>query len=90
VTAGMSELVVYQTRWCGDCRMARRVFEQHGVEYTGIDIDHDPEARHRVQEINGGYKSVPTIVFPSGRVVVEPSAPQLIEALRDEGLLKSA
>ena len=85
----MAETVVYQTRWCGDCRMARRIFEEQGVEYTSIDIDKDDDARHRVMEINGGYRSVPTIIFPSGLVMVEPSAPELLNALRAEGLLKA-
>jgi mycoredoxin len=81
---------MYQTRWCGDCRMARRIFEENGVDYTGIDIDHDDAARQRVQELNRGFRSVPTIIFPSGLVMVEPSAPELLSALRAEGLVKTA
>jgi mycoredoxin len=34
-----------------------------------------------VQEVNGGYRSVPTIVFPDGSVLVEPSNARLEEKL---------
>lgn len=88
----MSEarLTIYTTAWCGDCRLALRVLDKHGVGYNLIDITDDAKARRLVEEINGGYRSVPTIVFPSSKVMVEPSAPELEAALRGEGLLKAS
>ena len=87
----MSEqIVLYGTRWCGDCFVAKRVLKQHGVDYTEIDIENDPAARQHVQDINGGYKSTPTIIFPSGAVIVEPSRRELEDALRREGLIPAA
>ena len=88
----MSEarLTIYTTEWCGDCRLARRVLDKHGIGYDLIDITDDARARRYVEEINGGYRSVPTIVFPSSRVIVEPSALQLEAALRGEGLLQAS
>jgi mycoredoxin len=72
---------VYATTWCGDCKLAKRVLEEHGVPYQWIDIDRDPAAAAQVLKVNGGMRSVPTIVFPDGRVLVEPSRSQLQEAL---------
>ncbi|MEA2647040.1 MAG: mycoredoxin [Chloroflexota bacterium] len=83
----MEKIRIYYAPWCGECRLARRIFEEHNLEYELIDIDNNPEAQRVVQEINNGYKSVPTILFPSGGVVVEPNAPELISALRREGLI---
>jgi glutaredoxin len=83
----MEEILVYYAPWCGDCRVAKRVFEQYQIQYRLVNIEDDAEARRRVQEINGGYRSIPTIIFPSGTVVVEPSGPQLVATLRDEGLI---
>jgi mycoredoxin len=86
----VARLTVYATAWCGDCRLARRVLDRHGIGYDLIDITHDAKARRQVEEINGGYRSVPTIVFPSQRVIVEPSALELEAALRGEGLLPAS
>lgn len=83
----MDEILVYYAPWCGDCRVAKRIFEQHDLQYRLVNIDDDKVARQKVQEINGGYRSIPTILFPSGTVVVEPTGPELILALRQEGLI---
>jgi glutaredoxin len=83
----MEEIMVYYAPWCGDCRVAKRVFEQYQIQYRLVNIEDDAEARRRVQEINGGYRSIPTIIFPSGTVVVEPTGPQLVATLRSEGLI---
>ena len=74
-------LKIYTTPWCGDCRMAKAVLDRAGVGYEEIDIDRDPEAVATVLALNGGYTTVPTIVMPDGRVLVEPSRRQLLEAL---------
>jgi len=72
---------IYTTPWCGDCRMAKAVLDRAGVGYEEINIDHDPEAVATVLAINGGYTTVPTIVMPDGRVLVEPSRQQLLETV---------
>jgi mycoredoxin len=61
--------------------MAKAVLDRAGVDYEEIDIDHNPEAVATVRAINGGYTTVPTVVLPDGRVLVEPSRHQLLEAL---------
>ena len=80
---------MYATRWCGDCRLARRVLDRHGIDYQMVDITEDTSARRYVEEINGGYRSVPTIVFPSRKVIVEPTELELESSLRSEGLLQA-
>ena len=67
------EIVVYSTTWCGDCRRARRVLDRHGANYRWIDVDTDHEAAERVIRINNGMRVVPTILFPDGTVMTEPS-----------------
>lgn len=83
-----ARLTMYTTRWCGDCRLARRVLDKHGIDYQLVDITDDAKARRYVEKINGGYRSVPTIVFPSLKVIVEPSEVELESSLRSEGLLQ--
>ena len=79
-------LKIYTTPWCGDCTMAKAVLDRAGVRYEEIKVDHDPEAAATVLAINGGYTTVPTIVMPDGRMLVEPSRQQLLEALGLEHL----
>ena len=79
-------LKIYTTTSCGDCRMAKAVLDRAGVDYEEVNIDRDPEAVATVLAINGGYSTVPTILLPDGRVLVEPSRRQLLEALGIEHL----
>jgi mycoredoxin len=72
-TTSQNEITFYTTTWCGDCRRSRKVFESMGVTYNEIDIEKHPDAAKIVREINHGAQSVPTIIFPDGSVLVEPS-----------------
>jgi mycoredoxin len=78
---------MYGTSWCGDCRRARRVLEQHRVAYDYVDIEQDQHASAYVEQLNRGNRSVPTIVFPDGSVLVEPSNAMLTKKLTDLALI---
>ena len=68
---------MYVTTWCGDCRMAKRWFDAHGIAYESINIEEDAKAAEYVARVNRGYRSVPTIVFPDGTILVEPGPREL-------------
>ena len=70
-------IIMYGTTWCGDTRRARRIFDDNSIPYTWIDIDQDPEARKYVESVNRGFRSVPTIIFQDGSMLVEPSMSEL-------------
>lgn len=72
-----SKIKMYGTPWCGDCFRARRYFDTHDVAYEYINIVTNRDAARVVEEINGGNRSVPTILFPDGTVLVEPSNAEL-------------
>lgn len=72
---------MYGTRWCYDSRRARAIMDELVVPYTWIDIDKDYEARKLVEQLNNGFRSVPTILFPDGSMLVEPSNAVLREKL---------
>ncbi|MDA1349715.1 MAG: mycoredoxin [Chloroflexi bacterium] len=76
------EITVYGTRWCGDCSRSKAVLDREGISYAWIDIGKDTDAREFVKSINTGMMSVPTIVFPDGSVLVEPTDRTLSEKLR--------
>jgi mycoredoxin len=77
--SSQNEIIVYGTNWCGDTRRARRFLDENNISYHWIDIDQDKEARKYVEEVNHGYRSVPTIIFPDGSMLVEPSTTQLAQ-----------
>jgi mycoredoxin len=76
-----TEIVMYGTSWCGGTRRARLIFDQNHINYRWVDIDKDADARHFVEETNHGYHSVPTIIFPDGAILVEPSELELSKKL---------
>lgn len=79
------EIVMYATAWCGDCRRAKRVFAALNVPYRYVDIEEDEDAADLVVRINHGARSVPTIVFHDGSVLVEPSNAVLEAKLAEFG-----
>jgi mycoredoxin len=76
-----SGIIVYGTTWCGACALVKRVLGEVGYDYEWIDIDKVPEAAELVIELNAGLRSVPTVLFPDGRVLVEPRRHELLAAL---------
>lgn len=79
-------LVVYGSRWCGDCTRTRRFLDQHKIKYEWINIDHDREAEKFVIQTNHGFRSVPTLVFPDGTILTEPSNGELAERYQLEAV----
>lgn len=75
------DIVVYGTTWCPDCVRSRRLLDEKGAIYRWVDIDDDAEARRYVERVNHGRRSVPTIVFPDGDILVEPSNARLAAKL---------
>lgn len=78
---GLIPLTVYGTSWCGDCFRTRRFLDQNNVRYLWINIDKDRDGEKLVLQINHGMRSVPTIVFNDGSVLVEPSNSILAQKL---------
>jgi mycoredoxin len=75
------EIIVYGTTWCGDTIRARKFLDLNNIVYKWIDIDKDLEARKLVESINNGMRSVPTIIFPDGSTLTEPSNSELANKL---------
>jgi len=76
-TENPDRIVVYSTTWCSDCRRAKRVLDRMGASYHWIDVDEDEAAADRVVRLNRGLRVVPTILFPDGTIMTEPSDAEL-------------
>ena len=68
---------MYGAPWCGDCRRAKDFFDRLGVRYDWIDVDQNSDGMKYVEEINEGKRIIPTILFPDGSILVEPSNAEL-------------
>jgi mycoredoxin len=77
-----TQIVLYGTIWCASTRFVRGLLDERRIPYQWIDIDQDPQAAAYVEEVNRGYRSVPTIVFPDGSILVEPSQSELEHKLQ--------
>ena len=75
------QLIMYTTPWCGFCRNLKRQLARDGIEMTEIDIEQDPAAAEYVMSVNGGNQTVPTVLFPDGTAMTNPSAAQVRERL---------
>jgi len=72
-----STVVVYSTTWCPDCRRAKKFFDKKKVPYIDVDIEKDEQGRDFIMKVNGGARTVPTIIFPDGKKLLEPSTKEL-------------
>ena len=72
-----AQIVMYTTAYCSDCIRAKKFFEANNIPHLRVGSEENAEATNLVMKINNGYKSVPTIVFPDGSLLVEPGWEEL-------------
>jgi len=66
-------LTMYTTPWCGYCRRLKSQLAREGIEITEVDIEREPDAADYVMTVNGGFQTVPTLLFPDGSTMTNPS-----------------
>ena len=76
-----TEITIYSTVWCPDCKRAKRFFAEHRIPYITVDIEQDAQGMALVEQANRGLHVIPTIVFPDGSILSEPSNAQLASKL---------
>ena len=81
---GVSQpLTMYSTPWCGYCRRLKSQLAREGIEITEVDIEHNRAAAEYVMSINGGNQTVPTVLFPDGSTLTNPSVRAIRQRLED-------
>lgn len=66
-------LTMYCTTWCAFCRRLKSQLAAEGIEIAEVNIEEDPAAADFVMSVNGGYQTVPTVVFADGSALTNPS-----------------
>jgi mycoredoxin len=74
-------LTLYSTTWCGYCMRLKRMLDREGIAYAEVNVEEDPAAAEFVIRVNDGNRTVPTVVFPDGVALTNPSIDQVKAAL---------
>jgi mycoredoxin len=76
-------LTMYTTPWCAFCRRLKSQLARDGIEIAEVDIEQEPGAADYVMSVNGGFQTVPTVVFPDGSALTNPSAAAVKQRLSE-------
>lgn len=72
-----SNVTMYSTTWCGYCNRLKKSLEREGIAYDEVNIELDEDAAKLVESVNGGNRTVPTVVFADGTALTNPSLAQV-------------
>ena len=64
---------MYTTDWCGFCVRLKHGLEREWIAFEEVNIERVPDAAELVMQVNGGNRTVPTLVFPDGTALTNPS-----------------
>lgn len=79
------KIIVYGHSFCPMVPPIRIILNKSEIDYQYVNIHQDENARQRVQTINNGNESVPTLIFPDGTSLTEPSYTELLHKLETLG-----
>ncbi len=80
-----TKIVLYGHAACPAVPPTRAILSGAHVDYEYVNIQADENAAARVRMLNAGNESVPTLVFPDGTHLTEPSFWELRGKLRSLG-----
>jgi len=69
------------TLWSQACHEAKEFFARYQVPYQFLDVEKDAKAKLLVEGALNGQVKIPTIFFPDGSFLVEPTTRQLAEKI---------
>jgi mycoredoxin len=78
-------ITVFSTSWCGPCRRLKTLMAAEEIPFTAVDIEADAQAEEFVKQVNRGCAVVPTVLFPDGRTLTNPTLAQVKEQLAATG-----
>ncbi len=75
-------VVMFSTPWCGYCKRLKLLMSSEGIPFVEVNIERDPAAEQFVLQANGdGTATVPTLRFPDGSSMVNPTLAQVRDRL---------
>jgi len=80
-TVTAAKPTMYTTSWCGYCIRLKRQMKRERIDFDEINIEADAGAAEVVEQANGGNRTVPTMVFPGGVALTNPTIDEVRAAL---------
>jgi mycoredoxin len=68
------EFVMFSTEWCGYCKRLKNQLGEIGITFREINVEEEPDSAEFVEQVNGGNRVVPTLLFSDGTALTNPSA----------------
>jgi len=75
------EFVMFSTDWCGYCKRLKRQLDEVGITFREINVEQEPDSADFVEQVNGGNRVVPTLLFSDGSSLTNPSVLAVKEKL---------
>lgn len=76
-TSMTTSMTMYTTTWCGFCARLKAQLDREGIAFHEVDIERDESAAEVVMSVNNGNQTVPTVVFPDGTALTNPTIAQV-------------
>ena len=67
------EFVMFSTDWCGYCKRLKSQLGEVGITFREINVEQEPDSADFVEQVNGGNRVVPTLLFSDGSSLTNPS-----------------
>ncbi|MDH6236528.1 mycoredoxin [Cryobacterium sp. CG_9.6] len=70
-------ITMFTTTWCGYCSRLKTQLDRVGVAYREVNVEEVDGTSELVMSLNGGNRTVPTVLFPDGSSATNPSLAQV-------------
>lgn len=70
-------ITMFTTTWCGYCSRLKSQLDKVGIGYTEVNVEDVDGTSELVMSLNGGNRTVPTVLFPDGSAATNPSLAQV-------------
>ncbi|MDX9991026.1 MAG: glutaredoxin family protein [Anaerolineales bacterium] len=74
------QIVIFSASWCPDCKRTRKLLDDRQIPYSLIDIGKDNDGFLFIEKLTKRVK-IPTLIFPDGTQMIEPSDDELVRKL---------
>jgi len=74
------QITVFSASWCPDCKRTKKLLDDRQVSYLLVDIGKDNDAFLFIEKLTRRVK-IPTLIFPDGTIMIEPSDAELTHKL---------
>ena len=82
----MTAFTMYTTPWCGYCHRLKGQLDREGITFERSTSSR-PDAAQLVEPANSGNQTVPTLVYPDGSALTNPSLAQVKAQARADARL---